>query len=201
MQSLKTIIESREELGVLELGCGVGILGIGFAILCPRMRDAQASPHRCTILMTDLEEAEARARSNISRMIRNNEANSFPEAYSNVLYENLDWEDGRQGVFGAEAGSRAWDLVVISDCTYNVDMLPALVETLSALHASNVRKAGKGFATNVFLATKPRHPSERALFDLMAAQGWRKAAEQVLTIPVLGSDDAQQVEMYLFGKG
>lgn len=112
-----------------------------------------------------------------------------------MLYENLDWEDGRQGGFGPQARSRTWDLIILSDCTYNTDTLPALVETLSALHSSNQGVA----STKVLLATKPRHSSERVSFDLMSEQKWRIIGRQVVPLPLLGSEE-QSVEMYMFEK-
>ncbi|UKZ49885.1 hypothetical protein TrVGV298_004138 [Trichoderma virens] len=117
-----------------------------------------------------------------------------------LLYENLDWEQGREGTFGPEAQSHRWDLVLLSDCTYNVDMLPALVGTLSALHESNTAQAGdQPQSTKVFLATKPRHASEEALFGLLSDQGWTESHRQTLPLPVLGAE-TQCVELYLYEK-
>ena len=97
--------------------------------------------------------------------------------------------------------SRYFDLIVLSDCTYNVDMLPALVGTLSALHASNLEShPRKRSTTKVFLATKPRHESELALFDLMRKEGWETLAKQAVPLPVLGQEP-ESVELYIFEKG
>ena len=89
----------------------------------------------------------------------------------------------------------------MSDCTYNIDTLPALVETLSALHSLNLTRsrAGEAPETKVFLATKPRHASERVFFDLISAQGWRMLQSQILPVSMLGAD-GQTIEMYVFGK-
>lgn len=193
MRALGGLFGSRKEINVLELGCGVGILGVGLGAVYPKLSQGQ-----CTILLTDLQEAEARARSNIARL--SPQASESEEPQVRMLYENLDWEDGRQGQFGREAGSRAWDLVMLSDCTYNVDMLPALVETLSAIHSSNLKQVpGEPFTTKVFLATKPRHASERELFELMEKEGWETLHKQVLQLPVLGAEP-ESVELYLFDK-
>ncbi|KAH7311590.1 putative methyltransferase-domain-containing protein [Stachybotrys elegans] len=184
MPRLRETLTTNEPLNVIEIGCGVGILGIGFASVC-------AAP--CTILLTDLEEAESRTRSNIARWQQQQRS---PTA-AQLTYENLDWEDGREGRFGPQVCSRRWDVVMISDCTYNVDMLPALVETLSALHVSNMSHSKH--PSRVFLATKPRHESERALFQLMDQHGWGTVEHQVLPLPVLGAE-AESVELYLFEK-
>lgn len=190
VKAVKDILSSDRPVNILEVGCGVGILGMGIASLCTALRQDSDSAHECLLLMTDLEEAEQRALSNMAQL------STLPS--QQLLYENLDWEDGRKGHFGDLTASHTWDLIVLSDCTYNVDMLPALVETLSALHLHNAAQDSQA-VTRVFLATKPRHSSEQALFDLMAEHGWEKAEEQALPLPVIGSEP-QSVEMYLFGK-
>ncbi|POR34876.1 UPF0665 family protein [Tolypocladium paradoxum] len=194
MQALRRMFDDSETMNILELGCGVGILGTGLCAVYPR------GAGDCTILMTDLDEAEGRARSNIGLLKHNHSGSQLGNA--NILYENLNWDHGRKGRFGWQVRRRRWDLVMLSDCTYNVDMLSPLVETLSALHASNVKQAADGdepVPTRVFVATKPRHASERALFDLMAGDGWQTLETQILPLPVLGGE-SESVEMYLFEK-
>ncbi|KAF5000292.1 hypothetical protein FDECE_11253 [Fusarium decemcellulare] len=197
MRTVKNIFSRQRSIRVLELGCGVGILGVGLGAVYPQLHSS--SPGDCTILMTDLPEAEARARSNIKRL--ENSHLRFQENPVKMLYENLDWEEGRKGRFGPQVQSQPWDMVMLSDCTYNVDMLPALVETLSAIHATNLTHfpAGEPFTTKVFLATKPRHESETVLFELMDNDGWYSVHKQVMPLPVLGGAP-QAVELYLFDK-
>ncbi|KAL6890661.1 putative methyltransferase domain-containing protein [Trichoderma evansii] len=205
LKVLKKLFAGPKSINVLELGCGVGILGGGLSAVIPRMRPPPS--RRCTILMTDLEEAESRTRSNMSRLLQARKGKSGNSPPVKLLYENLDWEEGRKGVFGSETQSHRWDLVMLSDCTYNVDMLPALVETLSALHASNMTHAATSStssgeqpqSTKVFLATKPRHTSEEALFDLLSQEGWTELHRQTLPLPVLGAE-TQSVELYLYEK-
>ncbi|KAM5346371.1 hypothetical protein ACJ41O_009376 [Fusarium nematophilum] len=197
MRTMKNIFQRQKSIRVLELGCGVGILGVGLGAVYPKLHSS--SPGDCTILMTDLPEAEARARANMRRL--ENSHLRFQENPVRMLYENLDWEEGRQGRFGPQVQSQPWDLVMLSDCTYNVDMLPALVETLSAIHATNLRHfpAGEPFTTKVFIATKPRHESEAALFQLLDKDGWYNVHKQVMPMPVLGGAP-QAIELYLFDK-
>ena len=183
MEALRQTLAVEQPLNIMELGCGVGILGLGVGALLPQ---AHPRPRDCFVLMTDLEEARGQAESNIPQLYR-----MVP-----LSYENLDWEEGRLGNFGPEVSARQWDLIVLSDCTYNVDMLPVLVETLSALHAA---RGPVGGGTKVFLATKPRHPSERALFDLMKEHRWETLAEQTVPLPILGQEP-ETVELYLFQK-
>ncbi|KAM3534878.1 hypothetical protein MY4038_001779 [Beauveria bassiana] len=192
-RAIRATLSSKVSVSILELGCGVGILGIGLATIFPEMR--KDGLEKCTIIMTDLDEAEERARSNMQRI-----ATSISSRDMSLLYENLDWEHGRKGRFGHQVASRHWDLIIISDCTYNVDMLPALVETLSAIESSSrAKQKSQATETKVFLATKPRHASERAFFDLMADSQWCVQDSQILGLPVLGHEE-ESIELYLFQK-
>ncbi|KAK0616505.1 putative methyltransferase-domain-containing protein [Immersiella caudata] len=183
----------RRELNILELGCGVGIVGIGF------LRILKASSYGVSpkILMTDLSEAEERAQANISRCLADSQSSEGGRA--DVEFESLDWQDGKVGLFGEKVQSQPWDLLLVSECTYNTDTLLALVQTLSAIHAHSVQKTGGSHTTKIFLATKPRHSSEREAFDMFAEEGWRVEEQTVVPLPVLNSN-AQSVEMYLLSK-
>lgn len=191
---LSGILKQDGPLNVIELGCGVGILGVGFAralALSPSARKRENN-----ILMTDLSDAEVRARANIARCVGQFGLSSDGQpAGTGVDFEDLDWNDGKEGTFGAKVQAKPWDLVVLSDCTYN-DLLPVLVQTLSALHRVS---SDRGTNTKIMLATKPRHSAERSFFDLMQADGWSIAEQTVVPLPVLWSDD-QTVEVYLFSK-
>ncbi|KAM3550238.1 hypothetical protein MY1884_008347 [Beauveria asiatica] len=192
-RTIRTTLSSKSSVNILELGCGVGIFGVGLATIFPEMQ--KEGLQKCTIMMTDLDEAEERARSNMQRI-----ATSISSRDMSLLYENLDWEHGRKGRFGHKVASRHWDLIIISDCTYNVDMLPALVETLGAIESSSRSKQKSGVTrTKVFLAMKPRHASERAFFDLMANSKWCIQDSQVLNLAVLGHEE-ESIELYLFQK-
>jgi hypothetical protein len=205
LKALKKLFSGPKSMHVLELGCGVGILGGGLSAIMPKMRPPPS--RRCTILMTDLEEAESRTKSNMSRILQAHKEKLSRTPPVKLLYENLDWEEGRKGEFGPKTQSHRWDLVMLSDCTYNVDMLPALVETLSALHTMNMAHAAASSSssgeqpqsTKVFLTTKPRHASEEALFDLLSQEGWTELHRQSLPLPVLGAE-TQSVELYLYEK-
>lgn len=197
MKAMKDLFSRQKSIRVLELGCGVGILGVGLGAVYPHLHSS--SPGECTILMTDLEEAEARARANIARLEQSRPQSE--ERPVRMLYENLDWEEGRLRKFGPQVQLQPWDLVMLSDCTYNVDMLPALVETLSAIHSNNLAHfpGGEPFTTKVFLATKPRHESENELFGLLEKEGWYTIHKQVVPLPFLGGEP-QSVELFLFDK-
>lgn len=210
---------SERPLNVIELGCGVGILGIGLATALSsrfHMGRQQKSgdsvspipssdpfldentieaPQLGNILLTDLPDAEEMTKGNILRYKANQQAHG--DGSLSLQFESLDWEDGKIGILGPEAKAKGWDLIIISDCTYNVDMLSALVDTLSALHASALGLAKS--TPKVMLATKPRHSSEKALFELMEASGWKILESARQSLPTVGLDD-EVVEIYLFSK-
>ncbi|KAK7751319.1 hypothetical protein SLS62_006725 [Diatrype stigma] len=185
----------RESPNVLEIGCGVGMLGITIASVLRRAIEQQGfEPALPTVLLTDLPDAEARATSNISRF-------SLRTGSPQVQYENLDWDEGKKSQFGPLVKSRFWDLIVLSDCTYNIDAFPSLVGTLSALHGLNVTNADpeekerNGVMTKVLLSTKPRHESEAAIFALLEADGWTCRLKKSIPLPRINSE-GEVVEIY-----
>ncbi|KAG7286504.1 hypothetical protein NEMBOFW57_008815 [Staphylotrichum longicolle] len=189
LRNLLQVQAQDRALNILELGCGVGVMGIGLARVLA-LRQGKEMPR---ILMTDLPEAEEKARANIAR-----QAASLGESSAHLDFEALDWEEGKNGAFGSQASSRAWDLVALCDCTYNTDTLPPLVKTLSALHSHSATLEQR-VKTEVLVATKLRHSSERTFFDLMSAEGWFVREDTVLPLPHLDSE-GQEVEVYLFGR-
>ncbi|KAI8946043.1 putative methyltransferase-domain-containing protein [Xylaria longipes] len=195
----------QESFNVLELGSGVGILGITIASILPKAATAQGQTlNNARVLLTDLEEAEERARSNIAKGKATLGLNSIGDANVTIEYENLDWDEGCEGRFGPLTTSTSWDLVVLSDCTYNVDSLPALVGTLSALHAAREQHHHienlDSVKSSVLLATKPRHSSEEALFELLKDQSWTYRVVKEIPLPKIGEED-ELVQIYLLEKG
>jgi hypothetical protein len=190
----RSMLQARSRpLNILELGCGVGVVGIGLA----RVMSSRQAGEVSHILMTDLPEAEGKARANMAR-----QANIVGNNPVSLDFEPLDWEEGKNGVFGEKAASRPWDLVVLCDCTYNTDTLPPLVKTLSALHSHSAQHpstAQGSVKTEVLVATKQRHSSERTFFDSMSGDGWVIREQTVLPLPLLDGE-GQPVEVYLFGK-
>ncbi|KAH8176942.1 lysine methyltransferase domain-containing protein [Sarocladium implicatum] len=197
VKHVNEVLSRKGKTRILELGCGVGTLGIGIATLSEGLASEDLDGDRkCTILMTDVEEAESTARSNMALFEK--KYGSLDTRNTKLSYFNLDWEEGRHGRFVEEIGSEAWDLIVLADCTYNSDTLQPLVDTLSALHDSN-RKAGAETATTVFIATKPRHDSERAFLGFMQKAEWSLDEKEVLPLPLLGREP-ESVELYLYSK-
>jgi hypothetical protein len=188
-------------LNILELGSGVGVLSIGIGTFIHTAAKVQGvNDLSATVVLTDLPEAEERARSNIDRYKRNRFM-GIPQA--ELEYENLDWEDGSRGEFGPLVSSKFWDFIVLSDCTYNVDTFPVLVETLSALHSQNMfhssAQTRDNTVTKVILSTKPRHDSEKALFELLDTAGWTYRLLKSVPLLKLGGED-EVVEVYALEK-
>lgn len=202
LKELLCSVTPTRPLNVIELGCGVGILGVGLAAALHRRMSSSWDPEDATqspssILLTDLPDAEEVATQNIAdeKLARKPILPGKPSVETH--FESLDWDEGKTGVFGPKARASSWDLIIISDCTYNVDMLSALVKTISELHKLSMGRDGK--SPRVMLATKPRHSSEKALFGLMDEDDWRILESASQPLPVLGLED-QTVEIYLFGK-
>lgn len=199
LQQLRDTLCQDRDLAILEIGCGIGTLGIGLAQI---FRSVVANKSNGTsILMTDLPEAEERVMANIARY----QASALDGADASrvaIDYEDLDWEDGRAGKFGPKVQSRLWDLIVLSDCTYNVDTIPALVQTLSQLHSAASRhpdRPREGWRSRVMIGTKPRHWSEEVFVGLMEKDGWGVEEKERLPLPMLDAEK-QAVEIYLFAK-
>ncbi len=196
LPALSGILQNQDRpLNILELGCGVGIAGIAILrILRASLTGVGGAPN---ILMTDLPEAEERAQANITRCIEQEKGSE--KATPDLDFESLDWEDGKKGNFGPKTQAQSWDLVVVSECTYNTDTLLALVKTLTALHSHSAGHATAPRDTKLLLATKPRHSSEREAFDMMSKDGWVASEKVVLPLPFLEAA-AQSVEVYLFSR-
>jgi predicted nicotinamide N-methyase len=166
---------------VVELGTGCGIVGITLAQCFPKAE----------VILTDLPEAEEIARYNVSCVqSSSSKGTSTEKAPPRITYQNLDWTDTnlptnlRQGDL---------DVIVVADCTYNVDTLPNLVRTLAALVKHNKDAM-------ILLATKPRHDSERVFFELMVQKHMMVVDNLFVPMAHLGEEE-ESVEIYLFVDG
>ncbi|KAK5133096.1 hypothetical protein LTR08_008206 [Meristemomyces frigidus] len=160
-------------LNVIELGCGCGLVGISVA----------QSITDCDVLLTDLPEVTELVEANIQRM---NAAIA-----SRVRFEPLDWEKPLPTMLQ----SRMNDLVIVSECTYNPDTLQPLVDTLLRL----LKRSPKAV---IVVATKTRHESEAAFFDLIRSAGLIEEGD--LRLPLPGqpgdgyADSATDVGLHVF---
>ena len=146
-------------MAVLELGTGCGIVGIFLASAIPG----------CSCLLTDLPEA--------MDLVHRNMSSSTLASGSGLACEVLDWS-GKLPVI--TEGTR-WDMVVISDCTYNPDTVPSLVETMSALAQASPQA--------IFLvAMKVRHDSESIFFNLLRSHDFTVLEHQVVSLRKRGHE-------------
>lgn len=137
----------------------------------------------CDVLLTDLPEAE--------EIITRNIDASSPSTSSSISFCVLDWEEA----IPKSIEDRQFDLILVSDCTYNSDSIPALVKTLSAL----VERSPNAV---IVLAMKPRHSSEPIFFDLMSGTGLNISGHTTTCLPVMQQSDDEErldtVHIYVF---
>jgi predicted nicotinamide N-methyase len=160
---------------VLELGSGCGIIGKALASIRPN----------CHVILSDLPDA--------MDLMEHNITDSHLALGSQLSSLVLDWDRDLPGSITAEQ----FDLVLVCDCTYNTDSIPALVKTLSALVAQSP-------AVMIVVANKIRHESELSFFDQMADVGL--VEDEQLTIPVdhgsLVTDSApQNIDIHVYVNG
>jgi predicted nicotinamide N-methyase len=160
-----------KKLTILELGCGCGMVGISIAQTIPD----------CEVLLTDMPEAQEIAERNIGNM--------NPAISSTATFVPFDWE----APLPMAIRKKAFDIILVSECTYNTDTIPALVQTLTAL-VTHFPKA------IVLLATKVRHSSETLFFNLMRKTSFVKASHTKLSLPKGDEleEESEEVDVYIF---
>ncbi len=165
---------AQDKLRILELGSGSGIVGVGLAQMLPT----------CQVFLTDLQEA--------AEIIRRNIDASSPAAASTLNFSLLDWEEPIPDVFA----SQQFDLIVVSDCTYNSDSIPALVRILADL----VKLSPEAV---IVISLKVRHSSEQIFFELMAGCGLDITGQATVNLPVtqqqpddLGEPDTVYISVF-----
>lgn len=147
------------------------MVGIGLAQIVPD----------CSVLLTDMPEAQEIASRNI--------ANMNPAMSSQATFMPLDWESPLPKTIE----SRIFDVVIVSECTYNTNTIPALVRTLSALNKRSPKAV-------VLVSTKVRHSSESMFFELMEESEFVKASHNKLPLPKdeSSNEDPEVVHVYIF---
>ncbi|KAL2808598.1 putative methyltransferase-domain-containing protein [Aspergillus granulosus] len=163
--------ERRGPLHVIELGSGCGIVGIALAALLPQ----------CSVLLTDLPEVE--------EIVSKNIAAARPAQSSGLQYRPLEWEEELPADLFE---TPSIDLVLVSDCTYNADSLPALVSVLSRLLKLSPHAL-------ILVALKRRHQSERIFFDLMKSAGLESLNVDRMNLPSQ-YDECDEIELHCYGR-
>ena len=148
LQQLLRPILSDQEMKVLELGTGVGILGVGVSTAFPK----------ATVVMTDLLDAQ----SLVDENIRLN-SSIHPQIMRNASFRVLDWEERP---FPDWTVMEKFDLIVMADVTYNTATFIALADTLEHI-LRNGSKSGK-----VLCCGKRRHDDEEEFWQLVQEKGF-----------------------------
>lgn len=151
----------------MELGAGCGIVGIALATMLDK----------CDVLLTDLPEVE--------EIVTRNIKGASPRPSSRIQFQTLDWDEPPP-----DLRSQPLDLILISDCTYNADSLPALVSVLGQL----VRRSPEAL---VLVALKRRHDSEAVFFELMRTAGFTGSEPSNIQVPGQ-HDQVEQIELYCY---
>ncbi|KGO45048.1 hypothetical protein PEX1_024770 [Penicillium expansum] len=159
---------NNHPLQVVELGAGCGIAGIALASMLSN----------CSVLLTDLPEVEDIITRNINA--------AQLATMSSLHYQNLDWENPPDDLC-----PRPIELILVSDCTYNADSLPALVSALDQL----VRTSPEAI---ILVALKRRHDSETVFFDFMGSAGFT-AVQDSVEIPSQ-HDEVDEIEFYCYSR-
>jgi len=149
LQPFITAVMPRSgKLKVLEVGCGVGILGVSIAAAFPQSQ----------VVMTDLSDAQSLVEENIHL----NSA-KFPHLKQNAAFRALDWE---MEIYPEWTVTDRYDLIVMADVTYNTATFIPLVKTLQHL----LRNGSRG--SKVICCGKQRHDEEEGFWRLVAESGF-----------------------------
>ena len=140
---------------ILELGSGCGITGIQVAGLCSRSN----------VLLTDLPDAMDILECNV-------ELAKSVSSGGQIATAVLNWDEPLPEMIAKQR----FDLVILSDCTYNSDSMPGLVKTLSSV----VRTSPDAL---IAVSLKVRHESEAIFYDLMADAGFIEAEHTAIPLP------------------
>ncbi|KAF8074692.1 putative methyltransferase-domain-containing protein [Lyophyllum atratum] len=166
LAELKNAIFSEESRNILELGAGMGIVGLSLAALrSTSMQPSTGVGDR--IIMTDLDSAMPLLEQNIA-------TNAVHLQSTHLEAAVLDWDADALPEY-IEDFPDGFDAIIMADVTYNTSSFPSLVNTLSKL----VQLGSK--PPLVVLGYKERDAAERTLWDLVEEIGIRfeKIGERV----------------------
>ncbi|KAJ8069952.1 hypothetical protein OCU04_000358 [Sclerotinia nivalis] len=174
LPTLENFLSTQQDINILELGAGCGIVGITLAKLF--------SDKINKILLTDLPEASEILEKNISIMA------SKPDTSRccSCSHQVLDWSTP----LPEDVRGERWELVAVADCTYNPDVVPDLVQTLTKLRDGN-----KGML--ILLAMKVRHDSEMVFFEFMEKEGFGIVERCKVPLKMVG-EEGQEIEIFVF---
>ncbi|KAF9477753.1 hypothetical protein BDN70DRAFT_907091 [Pholiota conissans] len=153
-EKLRDALFAEEPRRILELGAGIGMLSIAFAVM--RSRPLSSEKVNDRIIATDIDSAMPLLEENIA-------ANSGYFQSTKPEAKILDWDD--EGLPEDIQALKSFDAIVMADVTYNTASFPSLTHTLSKL----ARLGPK--APAILLGYKERDESERTFWSMMADLG------------------------------
>ena len=163
LQQLLSLIFSDRETRILELGTGVGILGITIAARYPQTK----------VVMTDLSDAQSLVDTNLHL----NTA-TYHYLKDNASFRPLDWEERP---FPEWSTTEKFDLIVMADVTYNTATFIALADTLEHLLRTG-SKSGK-----VLCCGKRRHDEEEGFWRIIQERGFEMHGRVIFAIDLEGN--------------
>ena len=159
---LKYLQSPDQSLKVLELGTGVGVLGICAALAFP---DA-------TVVMTDLPDAQVLVDKNIH-------LNASPKnkLTQHASFRVLDWETQP---YPEWTSVERFDLIVMADVTYNTATFVALANLLEHLLKTGSRGA------KVICCGKRRHDEEKQFWKIVGERGFAIDQREIFSMDLEG---------------
>ena len=143
-------------------------MGSHLADLCPNSE----------VLFTDLPDAMDILNHNVNRA-------ASVSSRSELATAILDWEEPLPD----SVAKQRFDLVILSDCTYNSGSIPGLVKILGSVAKTSPDAV-------IVVSLKVRHDSEAIFFDLMADAYFIEAEHTAVPLPDrCRSENGQELEV------
>jgi len=166
-QALRTFsqpfADTTRPVRVLELGAGVGILGICIALAFPHAK----------VVITDLLDAQALVEENIRL-----NASQRPDLAQNASFRVLDWE---KHPYPEWTRTETFDLIVMADVTYNTATFEALANTLEHLLTTG------SSAARVICCGKRRHDEEEQFWNIVGKRGFVIDQREIFSMDLEGA--------------
>ena len=162
VQLVSQTIATRTK-NVLELGTGVGIVGVSIAAQFPHIN----------VVATDLPEAQSLVEENTRINI-----SAHSHLKRNISFRPLDWE---HRPFPPWTGNEKFDLIAMADVTYNTATFMALADTLEHLLRTGSRGA------RIVCCSKRRHDEEEAFWRIILNRGFAIHERIVFAMDLDGS--------------
>ncbi|KAL8843516.1 MAG: hypothetical protein Q9170_000020 [Blastenia crenularia] len=170
----------EQQSSIIELGTGCGLVGL----VLGSMR------HNSRLILTDVDDGAlklAKENAQISREMFN----------STWECRSLDWTEPQKFVFNDKL-----TLIVASECIYNSDSIPLLVQTMSDLVQRSIELRKESPGPKIVVSTKRRHDSEAMFFTMMIASGFEETVHAIVPLHDRYREsvgiDLEVVNIYIF---